>query len=97
MLSVAEISEHFGVYRQKLNQSFKEQVKYTLKNFIDCVRIRACVKQKIQNPEISLTEIGYNFGYYDQAHFIRAFRNASGVSPSDYLKNPGYSARTWIS
>jgi len=97
IVSVAEISDHFNIYRQKLNQSFKEAVKYTLKNFIDCVRIRACVKQKIENPEIPLTEIGYNFGYYDQAHFIRAFRNASGVSPTDYLKTPGYSARSWNS
>jgi len=90
-ISVNEISEQFSIYRQKLNQLFKQEVKYTLKSFINYVRIRACLNHKIKNPTISLTEIGYHFGFYDQAHFIRCFKNACGVTPSEYIKNPGYS------
>jgi len=90
-ITVNEIAEKFNVYRQKLNQLFKKEVKYTLKVFINCVRIRACLYYKLKNPLMSLTEIGLLFGYYDQAHFTRSFKNACGVSPSDYINNIGYS------
>lgn len=90
-ITVNEISETFNIYRQKLNAVFKEEVKYTLKNFINLIRIRACLNHKIHTPEVSLTEISYLFGYYDQAHFIRSFKKACGVTPSEYVKTPGYS------
>ncbi len=90
-ITVSEIAETFNIYRQKLNQLFKKEVKYTLKTFINCVRTRACLSFKLKNPEISLTEIGLQFGYYDQAHFIRSFKNACGISPSEYVNNLGYS------
>jgi len=90
-ITVAEISDRFNMYRQKLSFLFKQEVKYTIKKFINCVRIRACLGYKLKNPEISLTEIGYKFGYYDQAHFIRSFKSACGITPSEYVKTPGYS------
>lgn len=90
-ISVNEIAEEFNIYRQKLNLIFKQETKYTLKNFINCVRIRACLGYKLKNPKISLTEIGYMYGYFDQAHFIKSFKSACGVTPSEYVKNPGYS------
>lgn len=90
-ITVNEISERFNIYRQKLNSVFKQEVKYTLKTFINLIRIRACLGYKIKNPEVSLTEIGHHFGYYDQAHFIRSFKKACGITPSEYVKKSGYS------
>lgn len=93
-ISVNEIAETFSIYRQKLNALFKEQVKYTLKSFINYVRIRACLDYKLRNPDILLTQIGHKFGYFDQAHFIRSFKTACGVTPSEYVNTPGYSFQT---
>jgi len=90
-ITINEIAVRFNLYRQKLNQIFKRHVKYTLKNFINCIRIRACLGYKLDNPKVSLTEIGYLYGYYDQAHFIHSFKNACGVTPSEYVKVRGYS------
>ena len=90
-ITVSEIAEHFGVYRQKLNKLFKQEVKYTLKTFINNIRIRACLDYKLKHPETALTTIAYQFGFCDQAHFIHSFKKACGVSPSEYLKSPGYS------
>lgn len=94
-ITVKEIADTFNIYRQKLNALFKKEVKYTLKVFINNVRIRSCLAYKLSNPQISLTEIAYKFGFYDQAHFIHSFKNACGVSPSDYVKDPGYSFLSW--
>ena len=93
-ITVNEIAEQFNIYRQKLNALFKQEVKYTLKTFINYIRIRACLRYKLENPEILLTEIGHQFGYYDQAHFIRSFKTACGVTPSEYVKVRGYSFKS---
>lgn len=90
-ITVGEIAAHFGIYRQKLNQLFKQEVKYTLKTFINNIRIRACLDYKLKNQEIALTTIAHQFGFCDQAHFIHSFKKACGVSPSEYVKHPGYS------
>ncbi|NOT93323.1 MAG: AraC family transcriptional regulator [Ferruginibacter sp.] len=31
-----------------------------------------------------MTEIAYDFGYYDQSHFIQDFKQFSGYSPKLY-------------
>jgi AraC-like DNA-binding protein len=36
---------------------------------------------------MSLTELAYTAGYYDQAHFIREFTNLVGITPSQYNAN----------
>jgi len=90
-ITVAEISDRFNIYRQKLSFLFIQEVKYTMKQFINCVRIRACLSHKLKHKDMSLTEIGHKFGYYDQAHFIRSFKSACGITPSEYVNNPGYS------
>ena len=90
-ITVGEIADEYDIYRQKLNRLFKQEVKYTLKTFINNVRIRSCLAYKLSNPEVSLTTIAYQFGFCDQPHFVHSFKRACGVSPSEYLKTPGYS------
>ena len=40
-----------------------------------------------QYPGQSLTQIAYECGYYDQAHFIRDFKEFTGTTPKDFLEN----------
>lgn len=37
-------------------------------------------------PEISLTALAAEAGYYDQSHMIRDFRRMSGYTPGQYRK-----------
>lgn len=38
------------------------------------------------NPAIKLTELAYNQGFYDQAHFIRIFKEHTGLTPKEFCK-----------
>ncbi|MBK8654839.1 MAG: AraC family transcriptional regulator [Haliscomenobacter sp.] len=46
------------------------------------------------HKQCSLTQIGLQAGYYDQSHFIRAFRSFTGMTPKEYrlsnTKIPGH-------
>jgi AraC-like DNA-binding protein len=43
--------------------------------------------QSLHAPSKRLTQIAYEHGYYDQAHFIRAFKQFTNMTPKEYRKN----------
>jgi len=43
-------------------------------------------KQKLQSSQLPVAEIAKSLGYSDPAHFTRAFRRWSGLSPTDFRK-----------
>jgi AraC-like DNA-binding protein len=57
--------------------SFKEIVE-------DTKRIRALAL--MNEPHHALVEVAFLLGYSDQAHFTRAFRRWTGMSPRAYQK-----------
>lgn len=48
--------------------------------------------QLIRTTTASLTDIGYECGYYDQTHFIKQFKTFTGVAPSTVRKE---TKKTW--
>jgi len=85
ILKVNEISLNFKRSRQYINKVFRQEVMCSLKTFIVAVRIVALVKHKAKHKSISLTRLSYDFGYFDQAHFINDFKKVCGLTPSQYF------------
>ena len=48
-------------------------------------RLQAALKMIQQKKFNSLTEIAYENGYFDQAHFIKDFREFTGISPKSFF------------
>ena len=87
MITVKELCNVFKMDRHSLNKTFHQQVKYTIKKFIILVRILNVVKFKSKEPSYSFTELAYEFGYFDQAHFIYDFKKISGVTPKQLFRD----------
>ncbi|WP_291726112.1 helix-turn-helix domain-containing protein [Bernardetia sp.] len=85
--SVQELAQQFELSRQTINKIFKNEVTYTLKKFIVIVRIMEVIKHKVRHHNLSFTELSYEFGYFDQAHFNNDFKRICGVSPSAFFKD----------
>lgn len=49
--------------------------------------VNQALRQIRQYPQKSLTEIGLELGFFDQAHFIRVFKSFCGISPRAYRKS----------
>ncbi|WMN11457.1 helix-turn-helix domain-containing protein [Marivirga salinae] len=88
-IRVSELEIHIGFSRQYLNKLFREQVHYSIKHFIGMVRVMNAVKIQVNQPEISMTELAYEVGYFDQAHFVRDFHKVAGMSPKKFFNLNG--------
>ena len=69
-------------YREVCGMTFRQmQTNLKFQRVLDL--FQQAIRQK--HP-INMTEIAYHCGYFDQAHFIKAFRHFSGMTPGQYLK-----------
>ena len=87
LVSVNEISNQFHKSRQYIGKNFKSCVMYPLKKFIITVRILDLIQHKRNHPEISLTELCYQYNYFDQSHFIKDFKQVCGVTPTVFFND----------
>jgi AraC-like DNA-binding protein len=55
------------------------------RGLVDQARFEAA-RNLLGRSEASITEIGYDLGYQDAAHFTRAFKRWAGVSPSVFRR-----------
>jgi AraC-like DNA-binding protein len=73
---------------RQLERKFNEQVGISPKRFSRIVRFQNIFRIAAQNSASNLTELAHSAGYYDQAHFIREFREFSGLNPGEYFSQP---------
>ncbi|SFR55053.1 AraC-type DNA-binding protein [Robiginitalea myxolifaciens] len=81
-----EIVASFTNSQKHLIHEFKKYFGLTPKVFHRVFRFNQIVSQ-IQNKEpLKWTDIAYEFGYSDQSHFIREFKEFSGFNPQEFIK-----------
>lgn len=70
--------------RRKLERQFLKQIGISPKQLGKVIRLQAALKLLLNRKAESLTEIAYESEYYDQAHFIRDFREFTGTTPGAF-------------
>ena len=70
--------------QRQFERNFKEYVGFSAKSFMNIVRFKSLISTYKKGGK-NLTRLAYDFGYYDQAHFIKEFRIFSGYTPGDYF------------
>lgn len=71
--------------RRQLERKFAHQIGLSPKQLGKVIRLQTALKLLLNRQAESLTQIAYDSEYYDQAHFIRDFKEFTGVSPKDFL------------
>ena len=67
---------------RQLERQSLERIGLPPKFFAKMIRFSEAYKYKERNPQATWTEISHLFGYHDQMHLIRDFRQFTGVNPS---------------
>jgi AraC-like DNA-binding protein len=82
-MTVAELGAHAGYSKRTLQRLFREYVGVSPKWVLQRVRLHEAA-DRMADGEHDWPRLALELGYFDQAHFIKAFKAAIGRSPADY-------------
>lgn len=83
---IAPTIEQLNTNYKTLSRAFHEVIGIAPKQFAQIQRFERSLQLLASPTTMNYTEIGYKAGYYDQAHFIRAFKKFVHQTPSEYLE-----------
>lgn len=84
-VSVEALADKVGISNRQLVRRFDKCIGLSPKEFVRITKFISSLDTMNYSKSKSLTEIAFESGYYDQAHFIHDFREFSGFTPTDYL------------
>ena len=73
--------------RRQLERKFVKQIGLSPKQLGKVIRLQTALKMLLNEEGENLTHVAYKSEYYDQAHFIKDFKEFTGVSPKEFLGN----------
>lgn len=85
MNHVHELSEKVNISQRQLERKFKELIGVSPKQYFKLIRINKAIELLRQNQSLNLTDITYYCGYFDQAHFIKDFKQITSQTPSSFI------------
>lgn len=80
------LKEDFSKRRQ-LERKFLKQVGLSPKQLGKVIRLQAALKIMLEQKTENLTQIAYESEYYDQPHFIKDFKEFTGINPKEFLSD----------
>jgi len=87
-INIEELSQQCCYSHKQFTRRFREHSGFNPKLFARIVRFENTLNNYHNYP--ALTDAAYDYGYYDQAHFIRDFKTFTGYSPKKFLEVSGY-------
>ena len=86
ILRIKELANSLYISQDAFEKRFRRVVGISPKQFCYIVRMKASVNDGLKVNLLS--ELAFNAGYFDQAHFNKDFKLFTGQTPSDFLKSP---------
>ena len=84
MVNVRKLSDKYFLSTRQFERKFKEHAGFAPKLYARIIRFQSARRTNF-NKQKSLTEIAYDYGYYDQSHFIHDFKEFSGYQPKEFF------------
>lgn len=86
-LTIDELSKQTNINRRQLERKFSSAIGLSPKQLSKTIRLQATLKMLLNKKFTSLTALAYENEYYDQAHFIKDFKELSGFTPKEFYGN----------
>lgn len=81
--SLSSLSERIFVHPVYLSGAFKKKTGMTISEYQLEMKLKNAMHLLFTTP-LSINEIGFLHGFFDDAHFIHSFKNRYGVSPYQF-------------
>jgi len=83
-LSVDELSTLTQVNRRQLLRKFSSAIGLSPKQLSRTFRLQSALKMLLNDQFSNLAHLAYENEYYDQAHFIKEFKEFTGSTPKEF-------------
>ncbi|GAA0723826.1 helix-turn-helix domain-containing protein [Dokdonella soli] len=84
LTTVERLVERYGVGKRALQRLFNTYVGVSPKWVINRYRLHEAIERLAAGDAVDWAAFAIDLGYFDQAHFIRDFRNLVGRPPGEY-------------
>jgi len=83
-IRITNLMRELNISQSPLEKRFRQLVGTSPKKYASIIRLKNVIQS--YNPSNSLTELGYEVGFYDQAHIIKEFKGFTGDTPEEFFK-----------
>ncbi|MFA7075322.1 MAG: AraC family transcriptional regulator [Candidatus Izemoplasmatales bacterium] len=86
-ISLDAIAKELFITKEHLSRLFKKEMKITISEYITETKIQEA-KNLLRETDYNILDIAVLLNFANSSHFSNSFKRVTGVSPSDYRKNP---------
>ena len=83
--SLDQVAAAAGVSTRQFQKVFKQYAGVSPKHFQRVARLESIVRRLLVEQRQQYLDLALDYGFYDQAHFIKDFKRFAGDTPSRYL------------
>ena len=87
-IHISDIADKLCISTRSLERKFMQYVGLTPKQFAKIIRLNGILNLVGSAGICKLTDIAYQFGYFDQMHFIKDFKSYIGENPASFMPKP---------
>jgi AraC-like DNA-binding protein len=85
-ISVKQMTKDLFLSERTLERKFLSEVGLSPKNFCRIMRLQHTLRLLQKKEPEALTGVAQQAGFYDQAHFIKDFKELTGLTPAAYYQ-----------
>lgn len=86
-LSVNELSKAVHTSQRQLERRFSDVIGLSPKQLVKIIRLQTTIHSMMNTDFANLTALAHQGDYFDQAHFIKDFKEFTGVTPKKFYAN----------
>lgn len=83
-ISIGELSRQTNINRRQLERKFSSAIGLSPKQLSKTIRLQTTLKLMLNKKFTTLTALAHESEYYDQAHFIKDFKEFTGLTPTEF-------------
>lgn len=81
---IQNLVERTGINRRQLERKFQQSIGLSPKQLSKTIRLQNVLTTLLENKWSNYASIAYDGEYYDQAHFIKDFKEFTGMTPREF-------------
>ncbi len=85
-ITVKELSHQLNTNYKSLDRWFNKKIGLSPKRFIQLTRFKHILENIESTNQPNWMNLVVQHGFYDQAHFIKEFKQFAGICPSEYVQ-----------